>query len=193
MKRKIEPAMVEFLDGKLASNGLAHDAIARKDARLLFRFALEACVGIRETGGNNNGPMVRLIQETVGTADREPWCMSLVQTGLAYAELRTGVLSPIAMSEHCLTVWNVTPISQRVQTMPGPGAIIIWRHGRTTSGHTGITIGPVKNGKFPAVEGNTESGIAGGKVVRDGGGVYLTQRNMSGNGSMQIVGFLKPF
>ena len=193
MIRTIEPAMVAFLDRKLRQNGLATEATRRKDARTVFRLALEACVGIREEGGNNDGPMVRLIQETIGRAEREAWCMGLVQTGLAYAELRCGVLSPIAASEHCLTVWNETPISQRVQSIPAIGAIIIWRHGTTSSGHTGATISEVRNGRFSAVEGNTESGIAGGKVIRDGGGVYLTDRDLHASGSMRIVGFLKPF
>src|SRR5574343_9032 len=101
--RRIEPTMVKWLDSKLAGNGLAQDAIARKDARLLFRLAMESCVGIREKGGNNSGPMVELIQETIDGADKDPWCMSLVQTCIAYAEKRTGKSSPIFASEHCLT------------------------------------------------------------------------------------------
>jgi hypothetical protein len=45
----------------------------------------------------------------------------------------------------------------------------------------------------PAVEGNTESGIVGSKVERDGGGVYLAHRSMAGAGAMRLVGLLKPF
>lgn len=193
MSRKIEAEMVTFIDWKLSMNGLAQEAIAKKDARTVFRLALESCVGIRETGGNNNGPMVRLIQETIGGADREAWCMSFVQTGLAYAEKKTGIQSPIWASEHCMTVWHETPISQRVHTVPALGAIIIWKHGAGPSGHTGITVSAVKDGHFSAVEGNTESGVSSGQVVRDGGGVYLTERNTFGNGAMRVVGFLKPF
>lgn len=185
--------MLGFFDRKLAANGLAQHAIESKNARLLFRLALEACVGIRESDGNNNGPMVRLLQETVGSAGREAWCMSLVQTGLAYTEVKTGFESPVAVSEHCLTVWNETPKAQRVKLIPAIGAIIIWRHGTSSSGHTGITISDVKDGKFDTVEGNTEGGIEGGAVVREGGGVYINRRSMAGAGTMRVVGYLKPF
>lgn len=113
--RQIEKKMVDWLDTKLIGNGLAQRAISDKDARLLFRLAAEACVGIKESGGNNKGPMVELIQETIDGADREPWCMSFVQTCLAYAEKKTGIKSPIAAGEHCLSVWTSTPKSARVK------------------------------------------------------------------------------
>lgn len=190
MTRTIESKMIAFLDAKLLSNGLAQDAIQNKRPRTLFACAMEACVGIREVGGNNEGPLVELIQETLGGADKEPWCMSLVQTCLAYAEVKTGILSPIFSSEHCLTVWKNTPIEQRVKKSPLRGAIVIWQHGRSSSGHTGIVLEyNYRPGRMSCIEGNTESGI----LNRDGGGVYRTERSTKANGSMKVVGFLKPF
>jgi hypothetical protein len=197
--RQIEAKMVKFIDAKLAGNGAAQQAIKDKDARSVFYYAAECCVGIRESGGNNKGPMVELIQETVGGADREAWCMSFVQTCLAYAELKTGKKSPIAVSEHCLTVWAKTPKTARVKFLPAAGAIIIWQHGASQSGHTGLFIeglDPIKDGykSMGTIEGNTESGLtSSGSVERDGGGVYQTKRSMIKNGSMKVVGFLKPF
>jgi hypothetical protein len=191
--RNIELGMVKFLETALKGNGLYNEAVKNKDARTVFRLAAQACIGIREVGGNNRGPMVRLIQQTIGDANAEAWCMSFVQTCLAFAEVRCGAKSPIHPSEHCMTVWNKTAKSQRVKTLPLPGAIIIWQHGKGPAGHTGIVEGC--DGKiFTAFEGNTESGLdPKGKVERDGGGVYHTKRNISGNGSMKVVGFLKPF
>lgn len=107
--RKIEPKMIDFLLERLSGNGSYLEAVKRGDARSVFAFAMEAMVGIREHGGNNQGTMVRLIQETVGGASGEPWCMAAVQTGLAFAEYMCNVKSPIAVSEHCVTVWNQTP------------------------------------------------------------------------------------
>lgn len=191
--RKLEPKMAAWLDLKLASNGLAQDAIKTKDARTLFVCAAEACVGIREVGGNNEGPMVELIQETVGSADREPWCMSFVQTCLAYAELKTGVKSPIPAGEHCMSIWSSTPSTNRVIFSPKRGAIVIWKHGAGPSGHTGIFL-ERDNTNFYAIEGNTEAGLnPDGSIEREGGGVYKTKRNMVRNGNMSVVGFLKPF
>lgn len=191
--RKIEQKMIDFLDQKLASNGLAQTAIEEKDARTLFVQAASACVGIREKTGRNDGPMVELIQETIGGHSGEAWCMSLMQTCLAYAEVKTGAKSPIAASEHCMTVWNETPEYQRVKFTPLAGAIVIWRHGKGPSGHTGCVLSSDEH-EFRAVEGNTTSGsTASGKVVREGGGVYFTKRSRNGNGDMHVVGFLKPF
>lgn len=190
--RNLEKSMLEWLDEKLCDHGAAQEAIKRKDARSVFIYAAEVCVGIREQGGNNSGPLVELIQETIGGANREAWCMAFVQTCLAYAEIKTGVKSPIAASEHCLTVWAQTPETQRVRIRPLPGAIVIWRHGKSQNGHTGVVTEWLTK-EFEAVEGNTESGLVGGVVERDGGGVYLTKRNAKGNGDMRVVGFLKPF
>lgn len=193
MARILKNEMEAFLDRKLQENGLAQDAINRRDARVVFRLAAECCVGIRETS-NNAGPMVELIQETIGSSDKEPWCMAFMQTCLAYAYRKTGKRSPLVASEHCLTVWNETPKSQRVVEIPAIGAIAIWRHGSSSSGHTGVTVSNVYDGKMVnLVEGNTESGIEGGEIVREGGGIYRTYRSITGTGNMRIVGYLKPF
>jgi hypothetical protein len=192
-KRHISQDFVNFIDKRLYANGLAQEAIKNKDARTLLAQAAQACVGIREHGGNNRGPLVSLIQSTIGKADHVAWCMSFVQTLIAYVETKTGLVSPIFASEHCLTVWQNTPSEQRVQVLPLAGAIVIWRHGHSTSGHTGIVLSCDEK-IFQAIEGNTEGGIdPNGKVERDGGGVYHTKRSRLGNGDMRVVGFLKPF
>jgi len=183
--RSIEKKMVEFLDSKLASNGLAGAAIKAKDARTVFRLAAEACVGIKETS-HNAGAMVELIQETVGSAVKEPWCASFVQTCLAYAEKKTGIKSPIYPSEHCLTMWRNSPKSSRVKIAPLPGAIIIWQHGSSEAGHTGLVL-EYGSRSMSTVEGNT------GSDMREGDGVYFKTRSKTANGRMKVVGFLKPF
>lgn len=195
-RRVLEPKMVTYLDGKLKGNGLYEHAIEAKDARTIFWLAAQVCVGIREKGGNNRGPMVELIQETIGGHSQEAWCMSFVQTMLAYAELKTGVQSPVFGSEGCDQVWGNTPLEQRVKIQPLAGAIVIWGHynsaGHYTGGHTGI-VASCDEASFYAYEGNTESGIIGGSVERDGGGVYYTHRSRRGNGDMKVRGFLIPF
>lgn len=194
MTRQIHPDLVNWFDAKAKKTAEFQAALVAGIPRQIFMRAMISTIGVREVGGNNRGPLVELFQTTLGNAEREPWCMSLVQSALAYAELRSGKLSPIAASEHCLTVWNETPKSQHVEALPVPGAIIIWRHGTTQNGHTGCTISEVAHGKFFAVEGNTESGLTNaGHIERDGGGCYETSRNLIGAGSMKVFGFLKPF
>lgn len=201
--RSIEPKMIEFLDQRLAENGLAQLAIKNKDARALMIEAAKVCVGIREKTNRNDGPMVELIQKTIGGANGEAWCMSFVQTCVAYAEVKTGQLSGLFPTEHCMTAWKKTDPKLRVKRHPLPGAIAIWNHyslGKPTSaGHTGITIGADEK-TFNAVEGNTSSGqTPTGQIVREGGGVYYCARSMQGfpkissHASMRLVGFLIPF
>lgn len=195
MKREIEKRMVQWLDDKLLSNkvGLAVHAIETKDSRLLYRLANEACVGIREEGGNNHGPLISLIQETVGNAEYEPWCLSLQMTCLAYAERKIGIISPIPAGEHCLSVFQETPKKYHVKKIPAPGAIIIWQHGNTSSGHAGC-LTEYMGAKMKTIEGNSESGVTpSGSVVRDGGGCYANIRSTTGTGKMKVKGFLIPF
>ena len=196
--KQIEKAMIQFLDEKLSNNGLAQQAIKDKNPRQLMIEAAKACVGIREKSNNNDGPMVELIQETIGGHSNEAWCMAFVQTCIAYAEVKTKTYSSLYVSEHCQTVWKETLKSYRVKKHPLPGAIAIWRHGDSSNGHTGIVLG-ADNKIFQAVEGNTTSGKAGDKIVREGGGVYFTERSLQGfpevknKTGMILMGFLKPF
>lgn len=196
--RAIKKDMIKWLDEKLAGNGLAQQAIKEKNPRLLMIEAAKACVGIREKTNSNDGPMVELVQSTIGGANQEAWCMAFVQTCISYAELKTKTVSPLWVSEHCLTTWNKSPKKQRVKRHPLPGAIAIWRHGASTNGHTGIVLG-ADDKIFTAVEGNTTAGKSGDKIVREGGGVYYTERSMqkfpevTTKSGMILVGFLKPF
>lgn len=180
--------MINFLDAKLTANGLAQHAIDIKDARLLFGLACEACVGIMEKGGNNKGPMVELLQETIGSADKEPWCMSFVQTCLAYAEVKTGIKSPLFASEHCRSVWNETPKDQRVKRSPIKYAIVIWGMENSSSGHTGVVLDSAPGQWMKTCEANT-----GGGSDRDGDGIFYKKRDWIRTGSLLKLGFLKPF
>ena len=193
MTRQIRPEMVAWLDERLKDNPVAQDALERKHARALLLEAARACVGVRERGGNNRGPIVELMQQTIGKAEGEAWCASFVQTLIAYCELKTGQKSRVFASEHCATIWNNTHTELRVKKHPAPGAIVIWGYQGTISGHCGIVL-DAGSAEFRAIEGNTEAGLSPSeKVERDGGGVYLTRRNRLGQGRMIVRGFLKPF
>lgn len=185
--RKIEKPMLAWIDAKLAGNGLAQKAIADKDARLVFRLAAEACVGIKEEGGNNRGTLVSLMQDTVGGPDPTAWCMSAVQTWISYAERRTGIASSIYASEHCQQVWINTPKIMRVKKIPAAGAIVIWKRGNTSSGHTGVMLEWLGN-KFNSVEANT-----GSQSMSDGDGVFYKTRAAKQTGNLRVLGFLRPF
>lgn len=192
--RKIHPQLISFLDPILNKTPMAQLAIQRQIPRDLFSETPRPFVGVRESTGDNDGPMIELLQRTVDNrSDREPYCMAFVQSCLAYVEWKLNVVSPIYSSEHCLTVWRNTSSLQRVQRQPLPGAIAIWKHDGSDSGHCGIVLG-AGEGAFFAIEANTTGGQdPAGKVVREGGGIYLTKRSLSGAGAMKLLGFLKPF
>lgn len=192
--REIKDEMFEYIDSRLEKNGFAQVAIQMKNARSLLVEAAKVCVGVREKTGKNDGPLVELIQETIGRADGEAWCMSFVQTLIAYVEKKLNMISPVEPSEHCLTVWNKTEKKHRVSYIPAPGAIAIWRYGKTTKGHTGIVVIWEKGDVIEMIEGNTNSGMSiTDDIIRDGGGVYRTRRPKKSSKSMQLLGFIKPF
>lgn len=192
--RKLQDDLYKYIRNRVAFLGAYKEAVDSKDARSLVIIAAQALVGVHEVGGNNRGPIVELIQKTVdGVAGGEAWCMAMAQSCIAFAEVTTGIKSPIVSSEGCLYTFNKTPIEQRVRKIPLPGAIVIWQHGNTAQGHTGIVT--ASDGEIvETVEGNTDSGIGdNGSIVRDGGGVYRNRRPFLGVGNMHLVGFLKPF
>lgn len=200
IKRELHPKCLEMIDARLVGNPLALDIIREKDrerARTLIVLVAQSLVGIREVGGNNKGHEVELIQETIGRAESESWCMSFDQTVLAYVEFKLGITSPIPPSESCDFVWTHTDTLQRVRAIPLGGAFVLWGHydsgGHYKGGHTGIVMSANAD-MFDAIEGNTMGGLGThDRVIRDGGGVYHTRRSMAGNGDMRVRGFLKPF
>ena len=191
--RSLEKKLLRYIDAKLAGNGLAQSAIKRKDARQVVALAGQALVGIKEKSGKNDGEMVELIQKTVGGAEREPWCLSFVMTCIAYAEVKTGLKSPLPATEHCQSLWLLAAKSLRVKTIPLAGAIAVWGDVGKTSGHAEVVLS--SDGKtFQDVGGNTSGTTkAGAKVNRDGNGVYYTVRSMKSTGKRKLLGFLKPF
>ncbi|MBS1571355.1 MAG: hypothetical protein JST62_03020, partial [Bacteroidetes bacterium] len=109
MKRKIKPALLNYLDLKLSNHGAAKLAIEEKDARSLLMYVAEICIGEKEENGDNHGTFVELCQRTVdNNANGESWCMCFIQSVIAYVEEKTGEVSLIAASENCLEVWEQT-------------------------------------------------------------------------------------
>jgi uncharacterized protein (TIGR02594 family) len=158
-------------------------------AQLLIKEASK-WVGVHEKGGNNKGAEVELFQKAVdGKASGEAWCMAFMQFCIKQVEASEGINSKIFRSEHCMTVWNNSPEAIKTHT-PEVGCIIIWRHGQTSNGHTGIITGIDVDGDFLTIEGNTADSSS---IIRDGDGVFSRVRSKNGSGEMKIVGFIKPF
>lgn len=150
-------------------------------------------IGVIEEGGDNRGPDVEMFQRAVdGRAQGEAWCMSALQFWLMETERQFDITSGVFPSEHCLTVWNRTPVSRRFKH-PQKGDIIIYQYFKndrpTSSGHTGL-VKEVLGSSIITVEGNTGPGTG---VEREGDGVYEKKRSIFGSSSMKIVGYIRPF
>jgi len=145
-------------------------------------------IGVREVGGPNKGADVERFQKAVdGKAQGESWCMAFSQFCIKEVEDKLAVKSPVYKSEHCLTVWNQTSSLMRLKD-PEPGCLIIWRHGKTASGHVGVVELVNGDGTVGTIEGNTGPGAG---VVREGDGVYRRTRAVVGTADMPGVGFLR--
>ncbi len=143
-------------------------------------------IGTKESQGDNKGPDVEEFQKAVdGVAAGEPWCMAFVQFCLK----KIGG-SELFQSEHCLTVWNKTPVEHR-RKHPVPGVVVIWRMKGTLSGHAGI-VTRVNGELMRTIEGNTGPGAG---VVREGDGVYEKSRSSypTKHAKMELLGFLWPW
>lgn len=135
--------------------------------------------GVHEVG-INSGPTVQMFQKAVdGNAKNESWCMAFVQHCVKQTEASTNSSIGLYKSEHCLTVWNNTPQNLK-RTSPKPGYIVIWRHGNSTNGHTGIVTEVVDDQNFRTIEGNYSDQVA--EVIRP----------INPKGNTKIVGFIDP-
>lgn len=145
-------------------------------------------LGVKEQG-NNGGSQVNAFQACVGLSTGDSWCMAF-QIFLVKAVAKSRGITPkiVTNSGHCLTVYSKSPKSQRCAAEPG--AIVIWEHGSSSSGHTGLVVSVGTDGTLTTIEGNTGPED---HVNANGDGVYLKHRDPKGTGDMHVVGFLRPF
>jgi hypothetical protein len=196
-KRQIEPKLVAFIEEKLKGNGLYEHALETKDFRFIMVEAAKCLVGIKEKTGHNDGEFIKLIQETVGGASGEPYCAAGMMTIIAFAELKTGLESPIPATELAREIWTGTPKQFRVKKIPAAGAIAVWgdldsKGKLKLTGHAEVVLS-ADDKEFHDVGFNT-SGTTNpnSEVNRDGNGVYYTKRNYKATKARKLLGFVKP-
>jgi len=162
-----------------------------QDPLALCDLAADALVAlrIREKTNSNDGTLVELIQKVTKGEKGDAWCVDFAQAAIAWAELRTGVVSLFPRTASCAKVREYLrdprlkhmqiPIEQSV-----PGTQ--WVKQYTTDsgkfngkGHHASFTGWIVPGKSANLnEGNTTQGKLGEKTVREGGGSYFTARNI---------------
>jgi len=200
---KLDADAVAYNSARAAINQATPTGIAQRikliAATTLLVIVASVSDNFREKTGNNDGMRVALAQMTVNGKDEfEAWCMAEVQSKIAFVEAELGVKSPFLATEHCMTLMRHA-IKNKYAVLNyqdfQPGDTIIWEHGETDSGHTGIFIKWIVFGKIMLVsEGNTTAGLGpNGTIVREGGGGYIVQRAVGKIGDMNLRGAARPF
>lgn len=173
--RAIRRDFAEWLHGRIKNH-------SPNPNMLLIQSALACEFQIFEKG-DNKGEKVEQLQSTIGKAEGESWCMSFIQSLVAYVEVVTQTKCNIAHTESCLHAWDKAEIKC---IGPNMGSIAIWKYGDSNKGHCGIV---VKEGDdyFETIEGNTGAGLG---INRDGDGVYKKIRSLNPKGNMKLLGFI---
>lgn len=198
--RIIKPELYTMIDSKFMAMPIAVDAFKRGDLNAMVYWAASTCVGFKEKTGKNDGYEIGLIQDTIGPADRWPYCMSAVQSWVAYVEKKTGVKSKLHVSEHCVSVFIYSPKALRVTasnvTM---GDIPIWKDHGKQSGHTEVAGSPIQKGFFDTVGANTSGYFTkaavkfSNEVNREGNAIVFAKRSTASTKSRALMGFLRAF
>jgi hypothetical protein len=150
---------------------------------------------IVEDAGNNRSKsgLVELLQETIGIAAGEAYCMATVQSETGLVEALLQKTSNLPASEGCMDVWKQSEgrallllggMSAAIQ----PGDIAVWKQLESDKGHTGRVVKTFPDGRFLSFEGNTSGGPG---VDRDGAGCFMRERNRAPSGKLYLVGFIR--
>lgn len=196
--RTLLPALEALIDNEVLKSFKSEysKAIAKKDFQALTVICCKALdnMQIREKTNKNDGYVVELIQKVSGGQRGYAWCMYAVQVSVAWVEKKTGVVSKLYSSGSCASVRQKTISSLSVVPEESqPGDVWVWIYD-TGLGHTGVFSEWVaKASKAYLYEGNTTKGLGkDGKINREGGGYYKTERAFKISG-MKLGKVFRPF
>lgn len=170
-------------------------AYEKKLGNYFVGLANEACVAlkIREKTNKNDGQMVEWIQKVGRGQKGYAWCVYQQQAAIGIAETLTGIRSLFPYTGSCAEVRTegvkVKGLEiKREDLQYGDEAVKKYSNG---TGHIACFKEWVKKLKTArTLEGNTTGGLAGEKVVREGGGSYSPERDLS-DGTW--IKFFRPF
>lgn len=161
------------------------EAVKIKDGNYLTGLANDAytALKVREKTGNNDGVLVEATQKVGGGRKGWAWCLYQGQACVGIAEILTGNVSLMPYTGHVGTCFA------KARKVPGLfcGEIKDAQYGDQLGYVSKGGPGHTENFKIWIDEpktmhcngGNTTGGTINGKVVREGGGSYLTSRKAS--------------
>lgn len=192
MRRNIDPQFQKFLDDKILETTIAATYRFHMPEILICE-AADFCTRIKNSRKNPNYKLIKSMLFTNNDYNPERWCMSFVQSVIAYTEYKLFKNSPIFASDNVLDVWERTPHNLRNYDLPKPGMIAIWKHRTCNDGHVGI-VTEIASDSFVSIEGNVKSGRFDDKDIEIGdSGVWPHVRKRSGASKMDLLGFLRVF
>lgn len=185
--RKLEPDLISAMRASVADSEDYQFAKKQGLWRPAITHVAAPWVGVKELNNDNRGAYIDMVGLTVDRKHKgEAYCMSWVQTIIAFIELELKMVSPLKSTEGCLDLWNSTPPAMKTTRYPLPGYIAIWQHGTSKAGHAAIVIS-VKDAYFKTIEANSYG--PDGKTQ----GIFYQERLFNDSSNMKLKGFISPF
>ena len=138
--------------------------------------------------------LLRQTMALFGWEPGEPYCAAFDAAVVYLTAQRLG-LNPVKFvalwTPHCMTNVRLFAKLGKLDDQPSIGALMLMRHGKTDSGHAGITAdisGAFPNRMLANIEGNTSGTVKGDQ--RQGDGIYLKARNVFSNGDLKTQGWV---
>jgi hypothetical protein len=187
LKRKLDPDLLHAMRSSVADSEDYQFAKKQGLWRPAITHAASPWVGVKEQANDNRGAYIDMIGLTVDQRHTgEAYCLSWVQTIIAFVELELNMVSPLKATEGCLDLWTSTGQHLKTTRYPVPGYIAIWQHGKGPAGHAGIVIS-VKDTYFKTIEANSY----GPDGVTQG--IFTQERLFNDSSKMKLLGFCSPF
>lgn len=190
--RHLHPELRVLMEERAFPMGKVPDFFISRDLPKVVVYLAKVLLSlnIREVGGNNKGEKVSWLQAVIGVFKKggtgDAWCMSFVQSLVAFIEDYYEVESPVLDSEHCVSVYLD---ARKILGLTTPkctiGSIYIGRHGSSERGHTVIVTEILPGNKFKNIGGNT-----GGGSLSDGDGAFEKNYDLVKNGDLITQGFV---
>lgn len=146
----------------------------------------EKFVGEKETKGKNRSPLIDQIITDQGGTLGSPYCMYGMQHVIKLTCSALGVKNPMPKGGGTQSVWSKIPWLYKSKAEPMVGDLIFFQSRSDKSrGHVGLVVDLLPKERLLCIEWNTNA-----KGVRDGEGVFLKERKLSGNATLSVLGFV---
>ncbi len=193
--RRLDPRLADIIDERVQVSANACNHVADRNPRGLLLEVGRSLVSSRDDPSReDHQALIALIQATAGGEPGDNWCMSFVQSCIAYVEQKLGISSGLHASASVMAVWEKATAAQKVQAIPLGGAIAIWQSQEDRRvGHSGIIL-DCDGTRMNIIEGNA---AANESDEKHGDGIYSFSRSWdrlwTDERGLKLLGALKPF